>query len=48
MTSMVKKGHLKILKSSFSTTYVCLTPNLLKTFQECQHYEDTNFSLNEV
>ena len=23
----------------------CLTPNLFKTFQECQHYEDS--SLNE-
>ena len=22
-------------------------PNLFKTFQECQHYEDTNLSLNE-
>ena len=25
-----------------------LMPNLLKTFQECQPYEDENFSLNEV
>ena len=24
------------------------TPNVLKTFQECQHYEDANFTLNEV
>ena len=23
--------------------YFCLTPNIFNTFQECQHYEDTNF-----
>ena len=37
------KGHLKIWKSSFSTVYFLFKPNLFKPFQECQHYEDTNF-----
>ena len=26
----------------------CLTPNLLKTFQDCQLYEDEYFSLHEI
>ena len=38
-----KRSQMVISKSSFSTKYICLTPNLFKTFQECQHYEDTNF-----
>ena len=44
----VTYGHLKISKSSFNAIYFCLTPNLLKTFKECQHYENEIFSLNEV
>ena len=44
MTSQVTKGHLKISKSPFSAPYFCLTPIFKKSFQESQHYEDTNFS----
>ena len=44
----VTKGHLKMPKLSFSAKFFCLTPYLLKPFQECQYYEDANFSLNEV
>ena len=44
----VTKDHLKISKSSFSKKYFCLTPNLLKTFQERPHYKDTTYSYNEV
>ena len=43
MISEVIKGDIKFLKYIF-----CLTPNLVKTFQECQHYEDANFSLYEL
>ena len=28
---------------NFLAIYFCLTNNLFKTFQECQHYNDTNF-----
>ena len=42
--SFTTKGHLKISKSSFSEIIFCLTPDIFKTFQECQHYEDTNVS----
>ena len=31
-----------------SAIYFCLTPNIFTTFQEIQHYEYANFSLNEV
>ena len=51
MTSEVIRGHIMSSyneKSSFSAIYFCLTPNLLKTIQECQHYEDVNILLNEV
>ena len=41
MTSAVIKGH-------FFLRYIFLTPNLLKTFQEGQYYEDSNFSLNQL
>ena len=44
------KGHkrsqkviLKFLKKILRYI-ICLPPNVLKTFQECQHYEDTNVS----
>ena len=41
MTSLkVTKGHLKISQSSFSAIVFCLTPDLLKTFQECKHYKE--------
>ena len=48
MTSEVIKGQKVILKFQnhrFLQFVFCLTPNPLKTFQECQHYEETNFSL---
>ena len=46
MTSEDKEDHLKISKPSFSAIYFfCLTPNLLKTFQEFQQYDDANFAL---
>ena len=37
----VTKGNLKISNLLFLRYIFCLQPNLLKTFQECQHYEDT-------
>ena len=46
MTSRVNKGHkghLEILKSSFSAIYFWFNAEYVKTFQECQHYEDANF-----
>ena len=47
MTSEVIKGHIRsILKfqNHIILWYIfCLTPDLLKTFQDCQHYEDVNF-----
>ena len=43
MTSKVNKGHIKNFKIIFFYDFFCLTPNLFKTFQECQHNEDTNF-----
>ena len=48
MTSEVitgQKGHLKILKSSYSVFFL-LTPDLFKAFQERQHYENTNLCQN--
>ena len=36
------KPWLTLLRTTF--VLVCLTPHLLKTFQECQHYKDSNFS----
>ena len=36
----VAKGHQNHL---FLRYILCLKPNLFKTFQECQQYEDTNF-----
>ena len=44
-------SHIVILKyqnNLFLQYIICLTPDLLKTFQECQHYEDTLFSQNGV
>ena len=49
MTSEAIQGyiiHMVILE--FKNHLFCLTPNLGKTLQECKHYEDANFSLNEV
>ena len=46
MTSAVIKGHKVILKfqNDLCLRYIiCLTTDLLKTFQEYQQYEDTNF-----
>ena len=37
-----------ILKFQNLRYIICLTPNLLKTLQEFEHYEDTIFSKNEV
>ena len=34
----------KIASNEIYARYFCLTPNLLKTFQECQHYEDARSS----
>ena len=48
MTSEVNKGKIKISKSSFSAIYFLFNAESFKTFQECQHYEDANFSLNAV
>ena len=48
MTSEVRKGHLKISKSSFSAIYFLLNVQSVKNVSECQRYEDSNFSLNEV
>ena len=31
------------MTAAFSAIYFFLTPNLLKTLQECQHYEDEIF-----
>ena len=49
------KGHyrshkviLNLKNNLFLRYIICLTPNLFKTFQECQHYVDINFSYNEV
>ena len=38
--------NFKISNHLFLQYILCLTPNLFKTFQECQHYLDTNLSLN--
>ena len=46
MTLKIIKGHktyLKISKLYFSTIYFLFNAQSLKTFQECQHYEDTHF-----
>ena len=38
-------SHMVILKfKNIFCDIFCLTPNLFKTFQECQHYKDVNFS----
>ena len=49
------KGHkrsqkviLKFQNHLFLLNIFCLTPNLFKTLQEGQHYEDTIFLYNEV
>ena len=42
------RGHLKISRFFFLQNIFCLTPNLWNAFQEWQHYQDANFSLNEV
>ena len=34
------RGHVQISKSYFLWYIFCLAPNLLKTFQDCQHYEE--------
>ena len=44
---VIKGHHLKIQNHLFMYIF-CITTNPLKTFLECQHYEDANFALNEV
>ena len=39
---MVTQGNLKF-KNHFLRYIFCLTPDLYKAFQECQHYEDAIF-----
>ena len=43
----VTKRYLTISKYFFKRYFFCFTLNLLKTFQEGQHYEGTNLSKKE-
>ena len=42
------RGHLFIYKGSFFLDMRVLKSNLIKTWYECEYYEDTNSSWNEV
>ena len=45
MTSEVNKGHIRL--SKFQKKKICIIIFIKKkTFYECQHHEDANFSMN--